>query len=105
MTTHETMRDQASYLNQFEWSAIIVDEFHKLKNDESQISKAYYTFKKIKRRIGLSGTILQNGVMELWALLDWYYLLSLLKSTHVLIPTEGFRKHLEWSIHFSWILL
>ena len=71
LTTHETMRDHANILKSFKWSAIIVDEFHKLKNSESQIAKAYYKFKKTKTKIGLSGTILQNGVMELWSLLDW----------------------------------
>jgi SNF2 family DNA or RNA helicase len=70
LTTHETCRDHIEVLSNLDWSAIIVDEFHKLKNDESQISQAFSIF-KTKIKIGISGTVLQNNLTELWALLDW----------------------------------
>ena len=57
-------------LTRFEWSAVVVDEFHKMKNDESLVSRAFHEF-TTSTRIGLSGTILQNDLIELWALLDW----------------------------------
>jgi SNF2 family DNA or RNA helicase len=71
ITSHETARIEIEALTSIEWSAIIVDEFHKLKNDQSQIAQTFQTF-ATKIRIGLSGTILQNNLIELWALLDWY---------------------------------
>lgn len=67
----EMARKQTDLLQMFEWSAIIVDEFHKLKNNESITTKAFQTF-KTKTRIGLSGTILQNNLIELWSLLNWF---------------------------------
>ena len=71
ITTHETCRNHLNDLNMFEWSAVIMDEFHKLKNDQSAISQAFRGL-KTRTRIGLSGTILHNNLLELWSLLDWY---------------------------------
>lgn len=70
ITTHETCRNQLEVLNAIEWAAVIMDEFHKLKNDKSAISQEFRKL-KTKTRIGLSGTILQNDLMELWSLLEW----------------------------------
>lgn len=71
LTTHETCRDHLDELNAFEWSAVIVDEFHKIKNDKSQTTQKFKEFKP-KVRIGLSGTLVQNDLIEFWTLLDWY---------------------------------
>ena len=78
-------------LNGFKWSALIVDEFHKLKNEDSLISQSFCVF-KTRTRIGLSGTVLQNNLMELWALLEWYEVTLI-----ILIP--------YWiSITFVWVV-
>jgi SNF2 family DNA or RNA helicase len=76
IVSHEMARNRINDFKDLEWSAIIVDEFHKLKNNKSQISEAFRKF-NTKTRIGLSGTILQNNLLELWSLLDWLVEISL----------------------------
>ncbi|XP_053152672.1 DNA excision repair protein ERCC-6-like 2 isoform X2 [Hemicordylus capensis] len=70
LTTYETLRLCLDELNSLEWSAIIVDEVHRLKNPKAQITQ---TMKALtcKVRIGLTGTILQNNMKELWCVVDW----------------------------------
>ena len=70
VTSHETARSHMDELSRFKWSAVIVDEFHKFKNDVSLVSRAFQDI-NTSTRIGLTGTILQNNLVELWALFDW----------------------------------
>ena len=70
MTTHETMRIYIDMLNTVEWSAVICDEGHKLKQPLSQLTKAAKLLNS-KCRFALTGTPLQNNLKELWCLLDW----------------------------------
>ncbi|XP_060736675.1 DNA excision repair protein ERCC-6-like 2 isoform X2 [Tachysurus vachellii] len=70
LTTYETLRLCLDEFNSHEWAAVIVDEVHKLKNYKSQITQAMKAL-KCKVRIGLSGTILQNNLEELWCVMDW----------------------------------
>lgn len=53
-----------------QWSAVIADEVHRIKNPKSQITQ---TMKALtcKVRLGLTGTILQNNMKELWCVMDW----------------------------------
>ncbi|XP_074851222.1 DNA excision repair protein ERCC-6-like 2 isoform X2 [Carettochelys insculpta] len=70
LTTYETLRLCLDELNSLEWSAVIVDEAHRIKNPKAQITQ---TMKALKCcvRIGLTGTILQNNMKELWCVMDW----------------------------------
>ncbi|XP_044302235.1 DNA excision repair protein ERCC-6-like 2 isoform X2 [Varanus komodoensis] len=70
LTTYETLRLCLDELNGVEWSAVIVDEVHRIKNPKSQITQ---TMKALtcKVRLGLTGTILQNNMKELWCVMDW----------------------------------
>uniref|UniRef100_A0A8C9TM01 Excision repair cross-complementation group 6-like 2 n=1 Tax=Scleropages formosus TaxID=113540 RepID=A0A8C9TM01_SCLFO len=70
LTTYETLRLCMDQFNSINWSAIIVDEVHRLKNPNSQITQAMKEM-KCKVRIGLTGTILQNNLEELWCVMDW----------------------------------
>ncbi|TSL10194.1 DNA excision repair protein ERCC-6-like 2 [Bagarius yarrelli] len=70
LTTFETLRLSIEEFNSHEWAAVIVDEVHKLKNCKSQITQAMKTL-KCKVRVGLTGTILQNNLEELWCVMDW----------------------------------
>ncbi|XP_043914869.1 DNA excision repair protein ERCC-6-like 2 [Protopterus annectens] len=70
LTTYDTLRLCIDEINSIVWSAIIVDEVHKLKNPKSQITKVMKSL-KCKIRIGLTGTILQNNMEELWCVVDW----------------------------------
>ncbi|KAJ7335597.1 hypothetical protein JRQ81_013538 [Phrynocephalus forsythii] len=70
LTTYETLRLFLDDLNSIEWSAVIVDEVHRIKNPKSQTTQ---TMKALtcKIRLGLTGTILQNNMKELWCVMDW----------------------------------
>ncbi|XP_067839300.1 DNA excision repair protein ERCC-6-like 2 isoform X2 [Heptranchias perlo] len=70
LTTYETVRLCLDDINSIEWSAVFVDEAHKIKNPKAQITQAMKAL-KCKVRIGLTGTILQNNMDELWCVMDW----------------------------------
>lgn len=70
LTTYETLRLCLDQFNNIDWSAVVVDEVHKIKNPNSQITQAMKDL-KCKIRIGLTGTILQNNLEELWCVMDW----------------------------------
>ncbi|XP_040011882.1 DNA excision repair protein ERCC-6-like 2 isoform X2 [Xiphias gladius] len=70
LTTYETLRLCLDQFNNIDWSAVVVDEAHKIKNPSSQITQAMKGL-KCKIRIGLTGTILQNNLEELWCVMDW----------------------------------
>ncbi|TDH12811.1 hypothetical protein EPR50_G00051870 [Perca flavescens] len=70
LTTYETLRLCLDQFNNIDWSAVIVDEAHKIKNPNSQITQAMKDL-KCKIRVGLTGTILQNNLEELWCVMDW----------------------------------
>ncbi|XP_072289091.1 DNA excision repair protein ERCC-6-like 2 [Eucyclogobius newberryi] len=70
LTTYETLRLCLDLFNDVDWSAVIVDEAHKIKNPNSQITQAMKEL-NCQIRIGLTGTILQNNLEELWCVMDW----------------------------------
>jgi SNF2 family DNA or RNA helicase len=55
----ETYRVMSGRLNPVDWEIVIFDEAHKVKNIKSQLSQAANCL-KCKRRVGLTGTLLQN---------------------------------------------
>lgn len=59
-------------LVEFPWHYVVLDEGHKIKNPESQVT---IEAKKLKtpNRIILSGTPIQNNLKELWCLFDFCY--------------------------------
>jgi SWI/SNF-related matrix-associated actin-dependent regulator of chromatin subfamily A member 5 len=52
------------------WEYIVIDEAHRIKNEESSLSKIVRIFKS-RNRLLLTGTPLQNNLHELWALLNF----------------------------------
>ncbi|KAF4109865.1 DNA excision repair protein ERCC-6-like 2 isoform X1 [Onychostoma macrolepis] len=70
LTTYETLRLSLDQFNSIDWAAVIVDEAHKIKNPKSQITQAMKDM-RCKVRVGLTGTILQNNLEELWCVMDW----------------------------------
>uniref|UniRef100_A0A8C6PQV7 Excision repair cross-complementation group 6-like 2 n=1 Tax=Nothobranchius furzeri TaxID=105023 RepID=A0A8C6PQV7_NOTFU len=70
LTTYETLRLCLDQFNTIDWSAVVVDEAHKIKNPNSQITQAMKEL-RCKIRFGLTGTILQNNLEELWCVMDW----------------------------------
>ncbi|NXO15791.1 ER6L2 protein, partial [Oriolus oriolus] len=70
LTTYEVLRLYLDEFNSIEWSAVIVDEAHRIKNPKAQITQTMKSL-KCSVRIGLTGTILQNNMKELWCVMDW----------------------------------
>ncbi|XP_039736391.1 DNA excision repair protein ERCC-6-like 2 isoform X4 [Pteropus medius] len=70
LTTYETLRLCLDDLNSLEWSAVIVDEAHRIKNPKARVTEVMKAL-KCNVRIGLTGTILQNNMKELWCVMDW----------------------------------
>ncbi|ONI17122.1 hypothetical protein PRUPE_3G139100 [Prunus persica] len=70
ITSFDTYRICGSQLSEVNWEIVIVDEAHRLKNEKSKLYIACLEFKTLKR-IGLTGTVMQNKIMELFNLFDW----------------------------------
>uniref|UniRef100_A0A175YQL1 Uncharacterized protein n=1 Tax=Daucus carota subsp. sativus TaxID=79200 RepID=A0A175YQL1_DAUCS len=64
------MRDKA-FLKKIHWHYMIVDEGHRLKNHESALARTIDSGYKIRRRLLLTGTPIQNSLQELWSLLNF----------------------------------
>ncbi|KAK4788486.1 hypothetical protein SAY86_019805 [Trapa natans] len=70
ITSFDTYRIHGSILADMKWEVIIVDEAHRLKNEKSKLYTACADI-KTRRRIGLTGTVMQNKIIELFNLFDW----------------------------------
>ncbi|KAL1203304.1 putative ATP-dependent DNA helicase CHR23 [Cardamine amara subsp. amara] len=64
------MRDK-TFLKKIEWNYMIVDEGHRLKNHDCALARILGTGYRIKRRLLLTGTPIQNSLQELWSLLNF----------------------------------
>lgn len=72
LTTYVGLRIHGDKLLNVKWAYAVLDEGHKIRNPDSDIS---LTCKKLKthNRIILSGTPIQNNLNELWSLFDFIY--------------------------------
>lgn len=70
ITSFDTFRIYGIILSDIKWEIVIVDEAHRLKNEKSKLYIACLDI-KTRKRYGLTGTIVQNKIMELFNLFDW----------------------------------
>uniref|UniRef100_A0A914Z5J4 DNA helicase n=1 Tax=Panagrolaimus superbus TaxID=310955 RepID=A0A914Z5J4_9BILA len=70
LTTYEILLKDKAFLSGFDWAALMVDEAHRLKNDESLLYQCLRNFSTAHRLL-ITGTPLQNSLKELWALLHF----------------------------------
>ncbi|KAL1110510.1 hypothetical protein AAG570_008038, partial [Ranatra chinensis] len=70
LTTYEIVLKDKAFLGSLGWAALIVDEAHRLKNDDSLLYKTLKDF-DTNHRLLITGTPLQNSLKELWALLHF----------------------------------
>ncbi|CCK72909.1 chromatin-remodeling ATPase ISW1 KNAG_0M00560 [Huiozyma naganishii CBS 8797] len=63
------IREKASF-RKFDWEYIMIDEAHRIKNEESMLSQVLREFTS-RNRLLITGTPLQNNLHELWALLNF----------------------------------
>ncbi|KAG5873587.1 hypothetical protein JTB14_032888 [Gonioctena quinquepunctata] len=70
LTTYEIVLKDKAFIGSLSWAVILVDEAHRLKNDDSLLYKALMEF-DTNHRLLITGTPLQNSLKELWALLHF----------------------------------
>ncbi|XP_063940291.1 ISWI chromatin-remodeling complex ATPase CHR11-like [Daucus carota subsp. sativus] len=70
VTSFEMAIKEKSALRQFSWRYIIIDEAHRIKNENSILSKTMRLF-NTNFRLLITGTPLQNNLHELWSLLNF----------------------------------
>lgn len=70
VTSYEMVLREKAHLRKFAWEYIIVDEAHRIKNEESSLAQIVRTFQS-RNRLLITGTPLQNNLHELWALLNF----------------------------------
>jgi TATA-binding protein-associated factor len=70
ITSYEVCRNDIAVLNPLNWNYCVLDEGHLIKNPKAKTSQAVKSLKSYHRLI-LSGTPIQNNVLELWSLFDF----------------------------------
>ena len=70
ITSYEICLIEKGPLQRIDWNYIVIDEAHRIKNENSLLSKIVRIFSS-NNRLLLTGTPLQNNLHELWALLNF----------------------------------
>ncbi|OBA22687.1 DNA dependent ATPase [Metschnikowia bicuspidata var. bicuspidata NRRL YB-4993] len=72
VTTYVGLRMYLRHILPHEWGYVVLDEGHKIRNPNSEIS---LTCKRVRthNRVILSGTPIQNNLVELWSLFDFVF--------------------------------
>lgn len=70
LITYEILHKEHKLLRKNKWFYVILDEGHKIKNPEAELTKLCKEFRNFHRLI-LSGTPIQNSLIELWSLFDF----------------------------------
>jgi SWI/SNF-related matrix-associated actin-dependent regulator of chromatin subfamily A member 5 len=70
VTSFEGVRICLKYLRRIKWKYLIIDEAHKIKNEESMLSQVVRSL-STNFKLLLTGTPLQNNLHELWSLLNF----------------------------------
>ncbi|RKP29815.1 hypothetical protein METBISCDRAFT_17797 [Metschnikowia bicuspidata] len=72
ITTYVGLQIYSKFVLPHEWGYVVLDEGHKIRNPNSKISLACKRIKTYNRII-LSGTPIQNNLVELWSLFDFVF--------------------------------
>ena len=70
ISSYEIVIREKAVLRKVKWQYIVVDEAHRLKNEDSLLSQIIRMFHS-QNRLLITGTPLQNNLHELWALLNF----------------------------------
>ncbi|KAJ4354036.1 transcriptional regulator [Didymosphaeria variabile] len=71
LTTYEFIIKDRPILSKIKWLHMIVDEGHRMKNQNSKLSSTITQYYTTRFRLILTGTPLQNNLVELWAMLNF----------------------------------
>ncbi|PRW57121.1 CHROMATIN REMODELING 8 [Chlorella sorokiniana] len=72
LTTYETMRLQRAELVGVDWGYVVLDEGHKIRNPDAEVTLAAKQMQTV-HRIVMSGSPIQNRLTELWSLFDFVF--------------------------------
>ena len=86
LTTYGVARREAAALAEHPWGLIAADEAQAIKNPVSRTAKALRTI-PADARFALTGTPVENRLVDLWALLDW-------TTPGLLGPLDRFRREI-----------
>lgn len=70
IASYDVVRNDVEALSKLDWHYCILDEGHVIKNGKTKLTKAVKTL-RAQNRLILSGTPIQNNVLELWSLFDF----------------------------------
>ena len=72
VTTYSGLQSYADALTDVEWGCAVLDEGHKIRNPDAGIT---FSCKELRtpHRLILSGTPMQNSLIDLWSLFDFVY--------------------------------
>ncbi|XXH04832.1 hypothetical protein Hte_011254 [Hypoxylon texense] len=72
VTTYAGLQTYGHILTPIEWGYAVLDEGHKIRNPNSAVT-VYCKELRTPNRVILSGTPMQNNLMELWSLFDFIF--------------------------------
>lgn len=72
VTTYENVRQYQEMFLPIEWDYVVLDEGHRIRNPDAEITLVCKHFKTVHRII-LTGTPIQNRLKELWSLFDFVF--------------------------------
>ncbi|PSN72079.1 hypothetical protein BS50DRAFT_569641 [Corynespora cassiicola Philippines] len=72
ITSYTGLQSYSEFLNPMEWETAILDEGHKIRNPNTSIT-IHCKELRTSNRIILSGTPMQNNLVELWSLFDFVF--------------------------------
>ncbi|KAI8129808.1 TATA-binding protein-associated factor 172 [Lucilia cuprina] len=71
VASYDTIRKDIDFFKTINWNYCVLDEGHIIKNGKTKSSKVAIKMLKANHRLILSGTPIQNNVLELWSLFDF----------------------------------
>ncbi|MCF7886620.1 MAG: DEAD/DEAH box helicase [Candidatus Marinimicrobia bacterium] len=70
ITSYGIVRNDIDQLSKIDWTVVIIDEAQNIKNTSTQQTKAVKSL-QAKMKIAMTGTPVENSIMEYWSIMDF----------------------------------
>lgn len=70
VTSYDILANDLQYFESIRWNYVVLDEGHVIKNPKTRVARAVRSL-SARHRLILTGTPIQNSVIELWAMFDF----------------------------------